>query len=109
MCKKIVFFLPLAISCIFNVVHAEDIENLIYAMEVGDVALVSVTGTGGSTGLVLEGQIVNQTSDAKKLDIWLDTPLFLKIVDRGKTWSRLRYSLEAEDICQGLINVSSFP
>ena len=82
--KKIVLFLPLAILCVFTSIHAEDIEDLVHAIEVGDMALVSVTGTGGSTGLVMEGQVVNQTSDAKKLDIRLSTPLFLKNSGSGQ-------------------------
>jgi len=41
------------------------------------VALVEVTGTGGSTGTVLEGYLVNKTPTSKRLAVQFDAPIFL--------------------------------
>ncbi len=76
--RAIALILAIVTVCAVSFVHAEtDFENLIRAMEADEVALMEITGTGGSTGDVLEGYLVNKTSTTKRLDVRFDSPVFL--------------------------------
>lgn len=76
--RAIAPILAIVMACVVSLVHAEaGFENLVRAMEADEVALVEVTGTGRSTGHVLEGYLVNKTSTTKRLDVRFDSPVFL--------------------------------
>lgn len=78
LCRALSLLLGIAMAYATPPTNAEaDFENLVRAMEADEVALMEVTGTGGATGHVLEGYLVNKTSTTKKLDVQLDLPLFL--------------------------------
>ena len=50
----------------------------------GEVALESVSGTGGSSGTVLEGQLVSQSRASLEIDVWLSVPMYFRNSGRGQ-------------------------
>lgn len=56
----------------------DPLTSLNDSVEQGIVAIKSVTGTGGSSGTVLNAVLVNATATAQRILVHLDAPLFFR-------------------------------
>ena len=60
------------------------VVSLREAMTRGAIAIESVAGTGGSSGTVLHGDLVNHNSAYYSIDVRLDTPLYFRNRSAGQ-------------------------
>ena len=58
------------------------IEQLNDTIDKGDITVEAITGTGGSSGVVIDGYLVNQSSIEQNIDVYLDIPIYF--VNRGE-------------------------
>ena len=61
-----------------------EVVSLREAMTRGAIAIESVAGTGGSSGTVLHGDLVNHNSAYYSIDVRLDTPLYFRNRSAGQ-------------------------
>lgn len=84
--RKVILYSAVAAS--FTLASAAygqmNIEDLVQALNAGDVEIMSLTGNGGSSGPVLEGYLLNKSSISRNLDVRLATPLFFKNKGAGQ-------------------------
>ncbi len=58
------------------------IEQLNDAIAKGDITVEAITGTGGSSGMVINGYLVNESPIEKNIDVHLGLPIYF--VNRGR-------------------------
>lgn len=91
--KKSIFFklhllwtvVLLCAACLFVISNATSqsaIEQLHETLANGDLSTESIVGTGGSSGLVIKGYLVNNSSVDLNINIHLDVPVYF--ANRGK-------------------------
>lgn len=72
-------------ACLINVNEAASqstIQQLHEALSEGGVAIEAITGTGGSSGMVIEGFLANRSAVDRNINVHLSLPVYL--VNDGK-------------------------
>ncbi len=84
--RKVFLYSALAVSfALTSAAYGQmNIEDLVKVLNAGDVEILSLTGNGGSSGPVLEGYLLNQSSISRNLDVRLGTPLYFENKGAGQ-------------------------
>lgn len=83
--RWIAFFV--CVACLINANGAASqatIQQLNEAVSRGDIAVEGVTGTGGSSGMVIEGFLANQSSVDRNISVHLTVPIYLANDGKGQ-------------------------
>lgn len=78
--------LSILLACLFPIAASADVSTKNLASEIGsgNVSIANVEGTGGSTGTVLDGYLINNTMKEMNLDVFLRDAIHLINQGRGQ-------------------------
>lgn len=83
--RYVVMFFIMFAFLYANFAYADPLtKSLTNEIESGNVSVTGVEGTGGSSGLVLDGQIINNTNKEMNLDIYLTNAIYFINKGRGQ-------------------------
>lgn len=79
-------FLVVLFTCLYTSFTRADVltRSLTNEIESGNVSIGGVEGTGGSSGLVLDGYIINNTNKELNLDVYLSNAIYFVNKGRGQ-------------------------
>ena len=76
--KKICTILVMMVLFPVNTLAQTKVQDLMGEVMRGNVQIVSLTGTGGSSGAVLTGYLRNETATSKNINIYLTKPIYFE-------------------------------